>query len=82
MQFQAANLREFVAEFQRQLCGHHGTETGKLSYSREIGAKPVSTRVLILAQFLFKSRPPRRNPFREIWRGFFYLGWMLGLGGG
>jgi hypothetical protein len=24
MQFQAANLREFMAEFQRQLCGHHG----------------------------------------------------------
>ena len=24
MQFQAANLRELVAEFQRQLCGHHG----------------------------------------------------------
>jgi hypothetical protein len=23
MQFQAANLREFMAEFQRQLCGHH-----------------------------------------------------------
>jgi hypothetical protein len=24
MQFQAANLREFMAEFQRQLFGHHG----------------------------------------------------------
>jgi len=28
MQFQAANLREFMAEFQRQLCGHHGGKIG------------------------------------------------------
>jgi hypothetical protein len=35
MQFQAANLREFVAEFQRQLCGQHEIAALLIRMARE-----------------------------------------------